>query len=421
MTIIGAFLIGALIAFVSLVSEYGMGLERQNKDQRIADLASFAAANYYMANSTDGNVMASATSVAQNVAALNGVPGSDVQVNLVTSPTNASANAIKVKVTTAAPLFLAKLVGGGTSLTDSASSYAQVVSGPGNGCVLSLNNSAVDDLWANGNTTLNLKNCDIYDNSSSSAALSVGGSASVTVRSAYIVGGVYGSSKINASGTVQTGASRTQDPYRSVDIPAYTGCDHTSYSTTTNATLNPGVYCNGFQITSHAVVTLNPGLYIFDRGAFSISGQATLQGATVNGVSGVTLVFTSSTGSSWPTVTINGGATVNLTAPTTADIKAGNNGLNGILFYGDRNMPVGTAFKINGGSSQTLTGAIYLPEAAINYSGTTDVNNACLQLIGDTITFIGTSNVAISGCGQFALRTFGAPLDNSQNKVGLVE
>lgn len=420
-TIIGAAALAGLIGFVSLVAEYGMGLENQNNDQRIADLASFAAATYYSENAYESNGLSTATSIAQKVAALNGVSNSGVKVNLITSPVDSSKNAVQVKVSTSAPLFLSEVIASAKSLATSGTSAAQFVSGPGNGCVLSLDNSSVDDIWDNGNASVALTNCDIYDNSSNSAALAVGGNASLSARMVSVAGGVYGSSKINASAGIFTGAPRATDPYDSVQLPAYAGCDHTGYSTQTNATINPGVYCSGFSVNSNAVVTMNPGLYIFDRGSFQINGQATLTSATVNGVGGVTLVFTSSTNANWPTVTINGGATVNLAAPTTADIKNGNNGLNGILFYGDRNMPVGTSYKLSGGSVQTLSGAVYLPEAAITYSGNTTTTNACLQLIGDTITFTGTSNVALSGCGVYALKTFGSAINNGQNSVSLVQ
>jgi Flp pilus assembly protein TadG len=298
--------------------------------------------------------------------------------------------------------------------------------GPGSGCVLSLDNSAVDALWDNGNATVNLSNCDIYDNSSNSAALAVGGSANLVARTINVTGGVSGASKITTTATkpdgskaIYMGAARTPDPYANIAIPAYLGCDHTNYSTGTNAALTPGVYCGGIQINSSAVVTMAPGLYIIDRGSFTVNGQANLSSITVGGMSGVTIVFTSSTNSNWPTVTFNGGATINLIAPTAADIAKGNNGLNGILFYGDRNMPVGLNYKINGGSNQALTGAIYLPEAAIFYAGNTSANN-CLQLIGDTVTFTGNSNIAISGCDMYNLAGFGAS-SNTTQYVSLVE
>lgn len=81
-------------------------------------------------------------------------------------------------------------------------------------------------------------------------------------------------------------------------------------------------------------------------------------------------------------------------------------------------MPVGTSFKINGGSTQTLTGALYLPKAAVFYAGTTGSINKCLQLIGDTITFTGNSTVAISGCGKFNLSSFGTSVSQT---VALME
>jgi Flp pilus assembly protein TadG len=298
--------------------------------------------------------------------------------------------------------------------------------GPGSGCVLSLDNSAVDAFWDNGNATVNLNACDIYDNSSNSAALAVGGSATLIARTINVTGGVSGASKItttalkpDGSKAIYMGAARTPDPYANIVIPAYLGCDHTNYSTNTNAALTPGVFCGGIQINSSAVVTMAPGLYIIDRGSFTVNGQANLSSITVGGMSGVTIVFTSSTNSNWPTVTFNGGATINLIAPTAADIAKGNNGLNGILFYGDRNMPVGLNYKINGGSTQVLTGAIYLPEAAVFYAGNTSANN-CLQLIGDTVTFTGNSNIAISGCGMYTLAGFGAS-SNTTQYVSLVE
>jgi Flp pilus assembly protein TadG len=299
--------------------------------------------------------------------------------------------------------------------------------GPGSGCVLSLDNSAVDALWDNGNATVNLSNCDIYDNSSNSAALAVGGSATLVARSINVTGGVSGASQIttttskpDGSKAIYMGAARTPDPYANVVIPAYLGCDKNSYSTNKNDALTPGVYCGGIQINSSAVVTMAPGLYIINGGSFTVNGQASLSSITVGGVSGVTIVFTSSTNSNWPTVTFNGGANINLVAPTADDIAKGNNGLNGILFYGDRNMPVGLNYKINGGSNQVLTGAIYLPEAAVFYAGNTGAAN-CLQLIGDTVTFTGNSNIAISGCGIYSkLSSFGTST-SSTSYVSLVE
>jgi hypothetical protein len=132
---------------------------------------------------------------------------------------------------------------------------------------------------------------------------------------------------------------------------------------------------------------MNPGIYYMDQGSLSVNGSATLTGT------GVTIVFTSSTGNNYATATINGGATVNLTAPTSGPTA-------GIVLFGDRNMPQGTVFKLNGGSSQVLAGATYLPKAAVSYAGGNSSSNGCAQLIGDTVTLTGNSNFALTCPGM---------------------
>jgi hypothetical protein len=116
--------------------------------------------------------------------------------------------------------------------------------------------------------------------------------------------------------------------------------------------------------------------------------------------SGVTLVFTKKSGSGWPTVTINGGATVNLTPP-----KSGYTA--GIVIFGDRNIPVGTTFKFNGGANQYLGGAIYVPTGAINFSGGASTSTSCTQIIGNTVTFMGNSALAIN-CSNYETKPFSA-------------
>jgi hypothetical protein len=158
-------------------------------------------------------------------------------------------------------------------------------------------------------------------------------------------------------------------------------------------TLDPGVYCNGITVNASGVLTLNPGVYILDRGGLTVNG-----GGTVTGT-GVTLIFTSSTGSNWATATINGNATVNLTAPSSGSTA-------GIVIFGDPAEPVGTSINLSGGSSQTFGGAIYAPTGAISYTGGATTSSSCTQIIGDTVTFSGNSGVAIN-CSSYKTRPFG--------------
>src|SRR5207237_948213 len=118
---------------------------------------------------------------------------------------------------------------------------------------------------------------------------------------------------------------------------------------------------------------------------------------TVNG-SGVTLCFTASSGRSWAGVTSNGNANVNLTPMTYGPTR-------GIVVFADRNTPQGTSFKFNGGSNQYFAGAIYVPTGAVNFAGGADTATTCTQVIGDTVTFVGNSNLAID-CSRYNTRPF---------------
>jgi hypothetical protein len=111
------------------------------------------------------------------------------------------------------------------------------------------------------------------------------------------------------------------------------------------------------------------------------------------------LIFTSSTGLNYATATINGNAAVSLTAPNSGSTA-------GIVIFGDPNAPVGTSLSLSGGSTQTFGGAIYAPTAAITYTGGAATSSSCTQIIGDTVTFTGNSNVAIN-CSSYKTRPFG--------------
>ncbi|MBL1255386.1 MULTISPECIES: TadE/TadG family type IV pilus assembly protein [Methylocystis] len=281
------------------------------------------------------------------------------------------------------------------------------VSGGGAGCVLSLNQSAVEALDWTGNANVTLQSCDIYGNSGASDALQVSGSAQLSARMVSVNGNiaVQGGGTLNA---IQlTGQPRLPDPYESLPLPSFSGCDHNGFSTNDGGPLNPGVYCNGLSINTNSgskgPVTLNPGLYVIDGGQLSINSQAQVTGV------GVTIVFTQHLGTGWANATINGGAQVDLEAP----LPGATAGVPGVVIYGDRSMATGTPFKLNGGSSQTFKGVVYLPEASVSFNGGAATSSGCMQLIADTVTFTGDSNIDISGCGAFGVTSFGYSLQRT--------
>jgi Flp pilus assembly protein TadG len=270
------------------------------------------------------------------------------------------------------------------------------ITGDGLGCVLALNRHASGAITGQGTTSVVLNGCSIYSNSDSPSSLVMGGSSRLAAQSVGVVGDVSGAENIAAAEGIKTKLAPVYDPYANVAFPPFSGCTDTKFSAKTTMTINPGVYCNGMNFNAGANVTLNSGIYYVDRGSFSVSGGATVTGA------GVTIVLTSSTGSDWAKVTINGSATVNLTPPTSGPMA-------GIVMFGDRRIPVGTAFKFDGGASQYLGGVIYIPTGDVTYAGGASTSTSCTKIIADTIKFTGNSNLAIN-CSMYNTRPFSAPV-----------
>jgi Flp pilus assembly protein TadG len=372
------------IALVPVVSLTGSAVDysRANNVKAAMQAATDATALNLVQNAAkipSGDVSATAASI------FRAVFNRPDALNLLVTASSTSGGTVTVSATASvATDFMGVL--GMTSIPIGSAAVAVKTPGDGLGCVLALNRYASGAITAQGSTTVNLNGCSMYDDSNSGTALTVGGSAHVSALSVGVVGNISGNAGLTTTQGVHTGASPLPDPYATVPLPAYSGCDQTNFSAKKKVTIDPGVYCGGMQFNANADVTFNPGVYVVDGGNFTVNGGGTLQG------SGVTIVFTSSTMSDWPTATINGGATINLTPPSTGPLA-------GILMYGDRNIPVGTTFKFNGGATQYLGGAVYFPTGAIDFSGGAGTSTTCTQVIGDTITFTGNSGLAINCAG----------------------
>jgi hypothetical protein len=261
-------------------------------------------------------------------------------------------------------------------------------------CVMTLGASGKLDVGNadfTGNTTVNMSTCDLYNNSTDASSTELNGSSILDVRNMYLAGGyaVSGSAQLNMGGTAATYVTPAPDPYAGMAIPSYSGCNQTNYSLgpNTTATIAPGVYCGGMNIQGN--LTLQPGTYIIEGGNFTVNAQAAITGT------GVTIILTSSSGTNYGTVTINGGATVSLTAPAAGAAA----GVPGIALWIDRNAPLATDY-LNGGSNQNINGVIYMPSQQVTFNGGSSQATTCLQLIALSVTFSGNSNTYItqSGC-----------------------
>src|SRR5579864_1805133 len=158
-SLLSIFLIIGLIGCSALAVEYGRGLLSQAEDQRVADLAAYSAASVY---SNNGNSTTDMTAAANNVATLNGLSG-DATASIVTSPSGDGNSAVKVVIKTTDPLDLARVLGNHTSLPVSALSYAEIVPGSAQGCIMALNGSGTG-ITLTGGTSISASNCAVVSN-----------------------------------------------------------------------------------------------------------------------------------------------------------------------------------------------------------------------------------------------------------------
>ena len=250
-------------------------------------------------------------------------------------------------------------------------------------CALSLENTTTTGITMWGSATVNL-GCGMATNSRGSTAVAAGGSSRITASPIAAVGVVPDSNNYGP-GTDRISYSIPQpDPFAALPMPAPAGnASNGNVNSNQTRTLNPGTY-RGMDLKG--TVTLNPGVYIVDGGSFSAGSQARITG------NGVTIILTSSTAANNPgsiaTVSINGGAQLNLTAPNSGTYQ-------GVLFYQDRRAQItNQSNKINGNSNTLYQGAIYFPGQHVEFTGTTGMNTNCLQLVARRLTFTGNSAIS---------------------------
>lgn len=391
--VIAAIILPVLIGVVGLGTDVGIWLLKHGSLQTAADSGALSAANALQSGESNSNATLAANAIAASYGFAAGSNGTVVTVNM--PPTSGSyqnaSNAIEVILQISQARNFSS-IWNSQPVTIKARAVATQGS-PGSGCVLALDPSASGAATTQGSATVSLNGCALYDNSQNSSALTNGGSATISALAVDVVGGISNTSGITTTKGIATGVAAASDPYASDVLPSFSGCDYNNLSIKTTKTLNPGVYCGGITVSAQANVTLNPGTYYMDQGSFSVAGGGTITGT------GVTLVLTSSSGSNYATIAISGGAVVSLTAPSSGP-------LSGIAVFADRKMPLGTTLKFTGGTSENFGGDIYAPTAAVSYSGGSSTSSGCTKIIGDTVSFVGNSGLAIN-CTGYGTQSIG--------------
>ena len=296
------------------------------------DYARLVASRSHLQSAVDAGVMAGGNAlklVVSNTDSIVGLTRQTIQTEAKASP----ASPVSVEVSVAADktsvaaraeqtvrLVFGPFVGLAT-MPISAQAKASVV-GKMRLCMLALDPTAAGAFAVQQKAQVTAYDCALYSNSASKTGM-VGRNASVARAQTICSVGGFENQSANFTPNPQTGCPVIPDPLRDRPTPQIgtctllaavlkiidvaTGPSKGVNVIASNVTLNPGTYCGGLKITKKAVVTLNPGIYVFKDGPLVVDKEATLTGTDVG------LFFTGNNAG----LLFDKKTTISLAAPTT--------------------------------------------------------------------------------------------------------
>ena len=325
----------ALMGCAALATNVVSWEASKSKLQGAADMAAYAG-SFAISNGTSA-AQQEGLGVMAAQGFVNGHSG--VVVNVAVPPSSGSyagtLNGIQVTVSRPQERYLES----GPFLNASSTISAMAVAVPSKAsvCIMALASTGTGILGS-GSYGIGASNCNVYVNSSSACNVALSGGLTVAGYDVYLgeptqTGCNSGTSQVSAADKLKFSAPATADPYSSRVVPIPSATCTTVNTTPATITLNPGTYCSNLVLSGAKTLNFNPGVYIFNKASLILSGTS----ITLNG-SGVTLVFTSSTGTKYGGITASGTINLNLTPMTTGPTA-------GMALWMDKNGAVGLTFK----------------------------------------------------------------------------
>jgi hypothetical protein len=299
----------------------------------------------------------------------------------------------QASVTTRQVQLFSSLFSKSGMFTGAMATAAIVSSGTPSGCIYVLNTTAQRAMDVEGSEVQTT--CGIYINSNNTVALYIGGNPpggantpAISASSIAIVGNYQNGGQGTLVPTPQTGTSAVTDPLASLAAPTPGACTATNYNWSQGTTtLSPGTYCGGIHI-SGGNVTFSAGQYIMLGGGLTIDSAST----TATG-SGVSFYNTSNSTYSYGTMTISGQPNVTFSAPTSGTYE-------GIFWFTDRSQSSTSQNQINGATTATIQGTIYMPTVPLLYTGESSTGTYT-GLVVNKLEINGSTNFKQDPTGQY--------------------
>jgi Ca2+-binding RTX toxin-like protein len=288
---------------------------------------------------------------------------------------------------------MASYNGDGNFIASSSSTVTTVTAA----AIYILNPSASGALTISGSASITVPGAIDVD-STSATAIIASGNASVTAARTQVAGGYSKSGGARFTPTPITGAQVVADPLAALPMPIVTGSVQSPVvvSGSTQRTISPGIYSQ-IAVSGNGVLTMNPGVYVIAGGGFAVSGNGAVNGNCVliyNAGAGYT-VNANHLGGAFGAISLTGNGHLALSAPSTGTY-AGD-----VLFQARDNTQTLT---LSGNDMTGVVGAIYAPNALLAMSGNAHLNDALI---------IGTMNLS----GNAVFNTLAAP-DGLGNSAG---
>jgi len=291
----------------------------------------------------------------------------------------------------------------------------------GDACVLGLDKTKSGSVVSAGSNVINMPDCVIAANSTSESAIRLQGATTVNVQSLHTAGNyevVGGAADLTFASPPTVHGSDLKDPFENPAIPSLGTCDSTSTSwnngNSSNRTVDPGAdgimyFCQGLSI-SGGNINFKPGTYVIDRGDLSVTGNGTVRCSSCSpGGAGVVFIFTAASAANVGKLSIAGTPNIVLNAPSSGTYK-------GLLFYQDGKATTTQSSSVRGDSASSLTGAFYFPSTPLDFGGNSGGLSECVEVIANTITFIGNSTLTTTKCKDYGFDTV-----STSTSVSLVE
>jgi Flp pilus assembly protein TadG len=362
-----------LVGMMALSIDAGLLIAERRQVQAAADAAAMAAAKAAFDSKSSAEILATG----QNYGSFNAVVATG-NVTVSRPPTSGAYagnnNYIQVTITKdVTRYFVGAVYSGAWSV--SATATAGIETNPGNYALITLEPTATDGIYMNGNTGIIITN----NSGSAMSNSNIRGSNNTNFN---VAGTIDANSTISsvsgwvAPGGIHPNFPEITDPLAGTAVPSK-GTARTFPNCNSGCTLQPGWYRNQ-SLTVRGTATLQAGVYYFENSSIDLQNtNARIQCTGCLTYWDASSAFDPKNGE------------VNFTAPTSSPYTGGQNGM--VFWYARCNN-----LDLQGNGEIYFRGIFYAPCALVTLHGNPSNDTISGQIIVDQLDVRGTSDLRIS-------------------------